>query len=125
MSPQRLSQFLVAIPSWWREYECARLLYVPTYPIFANYSRFTLRTTRRNLLIRVAISKCYVRLLIAFLKSAFIGAPSELRKEFPVVSILFWKESYILLPFRVRESVDAVGFFKITFVCSFDASLAF
>lgn len=94
-------------------------------PVFAYYSMFTMRTTRQDLLFRVAILECFVSKLIAFLLFAVIGVPSRLRNAFSRVFNCVSEGGLFAIPFRLREFVVDIAFFKIIRQCSFDASLAF
>lgn len=73
--PHHLSQFFVAVPSRWRNYESSRLFYVPTPLFFAYYSAFILGTTERDLLFLVIVFNYCVPTLTAFLLTALICAP--------------------------------------------------
>lgn len=103
-------------------------VYVVVYDevFFLRYfTGFTLRTTRCELFLRVAISEyCDLTVMVFFL-SALMGAPSAPRKAFLGVADLLLEAALFSTPFRVCEFVDSVGFFQIVGHCAFQKSLAF
>lgn len=84
-----------------------------------------METTRLYLLFCVDIPEYPILTLIAFLFSAFISAPSELRESFEDVVDVVSEGVWFLVHFRVLDFVDAVGFLLVCHECPSDASLDF
>lgn len=122
--PSHSRSFFSIVPPLLHRYESRMLVYLPTPTIFAYYIGLTLKTTRRDLLFRVAISKYCVLTLIPFSCSVLIAAQSWLRKAFSGdVDLVL--ECSLFSTFYVREFVEAVEFFKINRQRPFDAPSAF
>lgn len=75
---------------------------MPAPPFFAHSSRFSLQTTRRDLLFRVSISERCALSLSALLLLALIGASSGSQKAFLGIVDPVLEDVLFPIPFRAR-----------------------
>lgn len=97
--PARLNEVYLTVADWWLKYECSRLLYVPTPPVFAYCSGFYMvGGNGREQIISIAKTEGLVMSFELFLPPVGTGMPNTPS----VIHSLMCIWALISCPFRRR-----------------------